>query len=115
MIIPYLGESGTYIGLNPELHPELTGSWDMYRNAATRIPADAQGWVGDTGATVAGLNTDDDLAAHAGMADRVLIFREMHNMRRFGWVHDALVAARTAYQQMKEYDEALFGEDFRPE
>ena len=25
---------------------------------------------------------------------------------------DALVAARTAYQQMKEYDEALFGEDF---
>jgi hypothetical protein len=25
---------------------------------------------------------------------------------------DALVEARTAYQQMKEYDEALFGEDF---
>lgn len=28
---------------------------------------------------------------------------------------NALVAARSAYQQMKEYDEALFGEDFRPE
>ena len=28
---------------------------------------------------------------------------------------DALVAARTAYQQMKEYDEALFGEDFSTE
>lgn len=28
---------------------------------------------------------------------------------------DALVEARTAYQQMKEYDEALFGEDFSTE
>ncbi len=28
---------------------------------------------------------------------------------------DALVAARTAYEQMKEYDEALFGEDFSTE
>jgi SNF2 family DNA or RNA helicase len=28
---------------------------------------------------------------------------------------DALVAARTAYQQMKEHDEALFGEDFSTE
>jgi predicted methyltransferase len=95
VLIPYLGEQGTYIGVNPNLHPSLTGYWDMYRGAATRIPADAQTWVGNEGASVIGLNTDDDLAAHAGTVDRFLIFREVHNMRRFGWLHESLVAART--------------------
>lgn len=94
VLIPYLGPNATYIGLNPELHPELTGYWDMYRGAATRIPADATGWVGNEGARVIGLNTDDDLAAHAGTADRVLIFREIHNMRRSGWFHDSVLAIR---------------------
>jgi predicted methyltransferase len=94
ILIPYLGEGGTYVGLNPELHPELTGYWDMYRNAATRIPADAREWVGEEGARVIGANTNDDLAALEGTADRFLIFREVHNMRSYGWLHDSLVAAR---------------------
>nr|MBP8293303.1 SWF/SNF helicase family protein [Caldilineaceae bacterium] len=34
---------------------------------------------------------------------------------QMGALGDALVEARTAYQQMKEYDEALFGEDFSTE
>ncbi len=95
VLIPYLGDEGTYIGLNPELHPSLTGYWDMYRNATTRIPADAAEWVGDDGAEVIGLNTDEDLEAHAGTADMVLVFREMHNMRRFGWTHESMMAFRT--------------------
>ncbi len=94
VIIPYLGRSGTYIGLNPELHPELTGYWDMYRNASSRIPADARQWVGNDGARVFGLNTDDELDNWEGVADRVTIFREIHNMRRFGWFHDSMVAIR---------------------
>ncbi|MFB0612777.1 class I SAM-dependent methyltransferase [Aurantiacibacter poecillastricola] len=105
VLIPYLGSEGKYIGLNPELHPELTGYWDMYRDAATKIPSDARGWVGDEGAEVIGLNTDDEaLQSHAGTADRVLIFREVHNMRRFGWMHDTLVAARTLLK-----DDGLLG------
>lgn len=94
IIIPYLGAQGTYIALNPELHPEMTGYWDMYRGTADKFPAEARGWVGDTGARVIGANTDDDLDALAGTADRFLIFREIHNMRRFGWLHDSLVTAR---------------------
>lgn len=104
VLIPYLGEQGTYIGMNPNLHPSLTGYWDMYRNAATRIPADAQGWVGDEGAAVVGLNTNDDLSARAGTVDRFLIFREIHNMRRFGWLHETMVAARTLLK-----DDGLLG------
>jgi predicted methyltransferase len=94
IIIPYLGSQGTYIALNPELHPEMTGYWDMYRGTAGKFPAEARGWVGNVGARVVGANTDDELDALAGTADRFLIFREIHNMRRFGWLHDSLVTAR---------------------
>jgi predicted methyltransferase len=94
ILIPYLGEQGTYLSLNPELHPEMTGYWDTYRGTAEKFPAEARGWVGDEGARVIGANTDDDLDALAGTADRFLIFREIHNMRRFGWLHDTLVTAR---------------------
>lgn len=94
ILIPYLGAQGTYIGLNPELHPEMTGYWDTYRGTAGKFPAEARGWVGDVGARVVGANTDDELDPLAGTADRFLIFREIHNMRRFGWLHDSLVTAR---------------------
>ena len=95
VLVPYLGAQGTYIALNPELHPRLTGYWDMYRGTAEKFPAEAQGWVGEGHARVIGANTNDEaLAALAGTADRVLIFREIHNMRRFGWLHDSLVTMR---------------------
>ena len=94
VIVPYLGPQGSYIALNPELHPELTGYWDMYRGTAAKFPAEAREWVGEGHAKVIGANTDDDLAALAGTADRALIFREIHNMRRFGWLHNSLVTMR---------------------
>jgi predicted methyltransferase len=94
ILIPYLGKSGTYMSLNPELHPKMTGYWDTYRGTAEKFPAQAREWVGDDGAKVIGANTDDVPDALAGTADRFLIFREIHNMRRSGWLHDSLVTAR---------------------
>ena len=94
VIVPYLGPQGTYIALNPELHPSMTGYWDMYRGTAGKFPAEARGWVGEGHANVIGANTDDDLASLAGTADRAVIFREIHNMRRFGWLHNSLVTMR---------------------
>ena len=94
ILIPYLESQGTYVALNPELHPEMTGYWDMYRGTAAKFPVEARGWVGEGGARLIGANTDDVPDALAGTADRFLIFREMHNMRRFGWLHDTLVTAR---------------------
>lgn len=104
ILIPYLGEGGTYIALNPELHPEMTGYWDMYRGTAEKFPAEAREWVPQGGARAIGVNTDDDLDALAGTADRFLIFREVHNMRRAGWFHDSVVAARKLLK-----DEGLLG------
>lgn len=95
VLIPYLGRDGNYIGLDPEIGDEFSAYWDTYRNTSSRLPRDARQWVGLDGARVYGLNTDDEMDAYAGTADRVLIFREIHNMRRFGWFHDAMVSMRT--------------------
>jgi predicted methyltransferase len=94
VLIPYLGEQGTYVGLNPELHPGLTGYWDGMRDTAKKFPDQARGWVGEGGAKVIGANTDDVPEAIEGTVDRFLIFREIHNMRRMGWLHDSLMTAR---------------------
>ena len=104
VLIPYLGENGTYIGLNPELDDSLTGYWDMYRGTAEKLPAQAQEWTGGEGARVIGANTNDVPEELHGTADRFLIFREVHNMRRFGWLHDSLVMARNLLK-----DDGLLG------
>ena len=94
VLIPYLGEQGTYIGLNPELDDSLTGYWDMYRGTAEKLPVQAREWTGGEGARVIGANTNDVPEELHGTADRFLIFREVHNMRRSGWLHDTLATAR---------------------
>ena len=96
VLIPYLGEDGTYIGLNPDVGTEGgPGFFAGMRGTAERFPAQAQGWVGDGGADVLGGNIGDEgLAPLAGTVDRFLIFREIHNIRRLGWFHDVATSAR---------------------
>ena len=94
VIIPYLGEGGTYIGLNPTIPDTMTGNMGNMRGYADKLPAQAQGWVGEQGARVIGANSDTVPDELAGTADRFLIFREMHNIRRLGWFHETMVTAR---------------------
>lgn len=94
VLIPFLGPQGTYIALNPAPHPGMSAFWQGHRGTAEKFPAQAREWVGEGHAAVIGANADDDLAPIAGTADRVLIFREMHNIRRFGWLHETMVTAR---------------------
>jgi len=99
VLIPYLGEAGTYIGLNPKIAEGAPAGFAAMRNYAQTLPAQAQEWFGNTGANergahVIGANVGEVPPELAGTADRVLIFREIHNMRRFNFLHDTLVAAR---------------------
>ena len=94
VLIPYLGDSGTYIGLNPSVPESMTGNMANMRNYAANLPAQAQGWGGEEGARVIGANSDTVPDELAGTADRFLIFREMHNIRRLGWFHETMVTAR---------------------
>ena len=104
VLIPYLGESGTYVGLNPTIPDSATGFQANMRGYAESLPAQAQGWVGDNGARVVGANSATVPDELAGTADRFLIFREMHNIRRLGWLHETLVTARRLLK-----DEGLLG------
>lgn len=94
VLIPYLGGEGTYVALNPKVAADATGFMASMRDTAQKFPAQAREWVATGGAKVVGANADtipDDLA---GKADRFLIFREIHNMRRLGWLHETMLAAR---------------------
>ncbi len=104
VLIPYLGEQGTYIGVDPRLDDRFGSYWDMYRNTSTRLPREARQWVGLSGARVIGLNTDEVPEDLHGTVDRFLIFREVHNMRRYGWLHESLMAARALLK-----DDGLLG------
>lgn len=95
VLAPYLGQGGTYIGVDPWLNEQYTGYWDTYRNTPTRFPAQVREWVGDGSANVLGVITNDIPDEMAGTVDRFLIFREMHNIRRSDWTHATMMAART--------------------
>jgi predicted methyltransferase len=104
VLIPYLGSEGTYIGVDPWLNSKFGGYWDTYRETPTRLPAQAAQWVPDGGARVVGVITDEVPETLQGTVDRFLIFREVHNMRRFGWFHEVAMTARSLLK-----DDGLLG------
>lgn len=96
ILIPYLGQNGTYIGLNPYVGPEMTEPyWEKYRHSPQMIPYYASQWMGgDTGAHIIGINANDVPDELSGTVDRVVIFREFHQMRDHDWLHESLLAFR---------------------
>ncbi len=95
VLVPYLGAEGTYIGLNPPVREGDSAYLQALKNYAETLPPQAREWVPQGGAAVVGANVGALPEALAGTADRVLILREVHNIRRANWFHDVAVAART--------------------
>ena len=104
VLVPYLGAQGTYIGLNPAIRDGDSDYFQAMRNYADTLPGQAEDWIPGGGARVIGANVGSLAEELHGTADRVLIFREIHNIRRFGWFHDVAVAARTLLK-----DDGLLG------
>jgi predicted methyltransferase len=104
VLIPFLGSEGTYIGVDPWLNEKFGGYWNTYRETPTRLPGQATQWVPEGGARVVGVITDDVPEELQGTVDRFLIFREVHNMRRFGWFHEVAMTARSLLK-----DDGLLG------
>jgi predicted methyltransferase len=61
---------------------------------AASFPDKAAGWTGVPASRIGAYNTDGLPAALNGTADRVLIFREMHNLKRMNMLPRELAAAR---------------------
>jgi len=94
IIAPYLGPNGRYIAMGPD----VTGAPDAQRNywggQADKMRTNGPNWNLGAAAPLSGFDTDAVPDALAGTVDRVLIFRELHNMLRNDWMHDDLLAIR---------------------
>ena len=84
VLVPYLGADGRYIGLNPD--PALIqdeGGRAYAMRMGPRFAEQSPTW-NLSGAKVDTMTTDELTDAHDGTVDRALIFREMHNLKRWG-------------------------------
>jgi predicted methyltransferase len=88
VLVPYLGEDGHYIGLNPD--PGGNQKFAAYVGGLReKFPAKAVEW-NLKGAKLEAFNSNELTEEMNGTVDRVLIFREMHNLHRNGILHDEL-------------------------
>jgi predicted methyltransferase len=88
ILVPYLGKDGNYIGLNPD--PGDNERFATYVGGLReKFPAMAAKWNLE-GASVEAYNADELTEEMNGTVDRVLIFREMHNLHRNGILHNEL-------------------------
>lgn len=91
VLVPYLGESGRYIALNPAVDAQSPMA-RYYGNTATTFPPKAAEWTGVPASSILAYNTDGIPAELNGTVDRVLMFRAMHNLFRSGMLHRELTA-----------------------
>jgi predicted methyltransferase len=90
ILVPMLGKGGHYIGLNPAVSAHASEGLRNYMGGLKdKFPPKAAEWDLE-GAKVEAFNTDDLGEDRNGTVDRVLIFREMHNLHRNGLMHSEL-------------------------
>lgn len=94
VLVPYLGANGRYIALNPDVRAASERMRTNFGNLAARFPAQAAGWTGAPATAIAAYNTDGLTPDMNGSVDRVMIFREMHNLLRMGFFYTELTAIR---------------------
>jgi len=90
VLVPYLGMDGHYIGLNPAVPADASEGLKNYLGGLREKFAAAAAKWNLQGASAEAFNTDELGEDRNGTVDRVLIFREMHNLHRNGFLHDEL-------------------------
>ncbi len=94
VLVPFLGKDGRYIGLNPALGPGASeGLVRYFGGLKEKFPVAAAKW-NLSGAPVEAFNTDEVGEDHKGTVDRVLIFREIHNLHRRDFMRPELARLR---------------------
>lgn len=94
ILAPYLGGAGRYIALNPDVSAAPEQRRAMLGELGRTFPAKVAQWTGMPASNVAAYNTDGLPKTLEGQVDRVLVFREMHNLKRFGMLDGELAAIR---------------------
>jgi len=94
ILVPYLGEDGRYIALNPDVRAATPQLQQFLGNLATSFPAKVTGWTVTAPTRFDALNTDGLPVALNGSVDRVMIMRQVHNMHRLGMLFPEMAALR---------------------
>ena len=94
VLVPYLGPNGRYIAMDPDVSQATGYLHDSYADVAGKVATEHAKWTGANDAKVSGFNTQNYPKELDGTVDRVLIFREMHNQFRFGWLNADMLAIR---------------------
>jgi predicted methyltransferase len=94
IIAPYLGPGGRYIAMGPDVTTAPEGQRNYWGGQDEKMRANGPKWNLGQAAPLSGFTTDAVPDELAGTVDRVLIFREMHNMLRSDWLHDDMLAIR---------------------
>lgn len=84
ILVPYLGEGGRYIGLNPDVSAGSEQQKKYYGGLAQSLPPKVAEWTGVPAGRIGAYNSDGLPAALDGSVDRVLIFRGLHGLKRDG-------------------------------
>jgi predicted methyltransferase len=90
ILVPYLGPDGRYIGLNPDVSGANDQMKQYLGGLGLSFPSKAAQWTGAAVPSISAFNSNELTAAQMGTADRVMIFREIHNLRRWGWIENEL-------------------------
>jgi predicted methyltransferase len=94
IIAPYLGPNGRYIAMGPDVTGMPENQRNYWGGQAEKLLARAPNWNLGPAAALSGFNTDAVPAELTGTVDRVLIFRELHNIIRNDWLRADMLAIR---------------------
>lgn len=109
ILVPYLGEKGRYIGLNPDVSGGSPAMQKSQGGLHDKFPALVAGWSIMPGAPIEAWNSDGLPGDLKGMVDRVLIMRWVHNM----WRYDLLRRELTTIHGLLKDDGLLGIEEHR--
>ena len=95
ILVPYLGAQGRYIGLTPDpAAADAKGMADYFTGLPGKFKERVAEWK-LSGAPITTFASNDAPEAMEGKVDRVLIFREMHNLLRSGALYTELTRIRS--------------------
>lgn len=109
ILVPYLGEKGHYIGINPGIAASPENQKARLAEFPRTFPARAAGWTGVPESRIPAFALDAVPAERNGTVDRVMIMREVHNM----WPDHVLYNDLTAIRALLKDDGLLGIEEHR--
>jgi predicted methyltransferase len=90
ILVPYLGDKGRYIGLNPDVRQGSDQLKRFLGDLGATFPAQVTEWTGVPAERIGAYNSDGLPDSVKGKVDRVLVMREVHNLWRFGLMRNEL-------------------------